>query len=60
MVSDGCGCLAQSNDLGVSGGIFVGNVAIPASADDARTNDAGLVYHDCADGNFAGFQSALG
>ena len=46
---------AQGDDLGVGCGVAVGEVAIPAAADDAVS-----AYDDCAHGNFAGFEGALG
>jgi hypothetical protein len=55
MVTDGCTGLAQGNDLGMGGGIEVGDVAIPSAADDAA-----LAYNHGADWNFSGFERALG
>ena len=46
--------LTQGDDFGVGGGIVVGEVAVPASSEDAATTD-----DDGSDGDFAGFESAL-
>src|SRR5450631_1528400 len=54
MVADRGTCFAQSDDLGVSGGIGVGDVAIEAPA-----HDLALVNHDGPDGNFSGLKRTL-
>jgi hypothetical protein len=46
---------AQRHDLSVGGWIVVGQVAIPASSDDAA-----ITYDDGSYGDFAGLESALG
>jgi hypothetical protein len=46
---------AQGYDFSVSGGIVVGDVAVPSAADDA------LIMDDYgSDGDFSGFEGALG
>ena len=47
--------LAQGDDLGVGGGIGIGEVAVAAASDDFA-----FVNYYRADRDFAGFQSALG
>ena len=55
MVTQSCTGFAQGDDFGMGGGVVVGDVAIPAAADDA------LSAHDySAYRNFAGFERALG
>jgi hypothetical protein len=46
--------LAQGDDLGVSGGIALGQVAIAAAS-----NDYAAAHHDGAHRNFTGLQRAL-
>ena len=46
--------LAESQDLGMRGGIVVGNVAIPTAADDTS-----VAHDDCADRHFSHFERAL-
>jgi hypothetical protein len=48
-------CFAQRNDLSMGGGVVVGQVTIPAPADDAiAVHDNGSYWH------FAGFECAMG
>jgi len=47
--------VAQGHDLGMSGGIVVGDVAIPSAADDAA-----IAHDHGSDRNLSGFQRALG
>jgi len=55
MVTQRGTCLTQSDDLGVSRGIGVGDIAIPSASDDFA-----LMNDNCADGNFSGFERSLG
>jgi hypothetical protein len=55
MVAEGGTGLAQGDDLGVGGGIGIGDVAVAAAS-----YDPAFVHHDGADRNFALFKSALG
>jgi hypothetical protein len=54
VTNGGTGC-AQSYDLGVSRGIGLRDVAVPPAADDSA-----VAYYNCPDGDFAGFEGALG
>jgi hypothetical protein len=54
MIPYGCARLAQGNDLGMGRRIALGDVAIPAAADDAS-----LAHDYGSDGDFAGFECAL-
>jgi hypothetical protein len=58
MVTNGCTRFSQSNDLGVSGRVVVGNVAVPSSAYDAVIAYA-VIYNDRAHRNLLGFERAL-
>ena len=55
MVTNDCTGRAQSDDFGVSSGVVVGEIAIPAAGDDLALAD-----DDGADGNLSGFEGALG
>src|SRR5258707_7349831 len=55
MVAESGSCCAQSDDLSVGRWIGIGDVAIPSPA-----NDAAFADNYCADGDFSGFESALG
>ena len=47
--------LTQGDDFGVGGGIVIGQVAVPATSEDAALTD-----DDGSDGDFSGFEGALG
>lgn len=55
MVTNRRTCVSQRNHFRVSGGIAIGDVAVPAAADDVS-----IAYNDCAYGNLVHFQGALG
>ncbi len=55
VITEGCTGFAQSDDLGVGGGVGVRDVAVPAAAYDFSVAD-----HDRTDGNLAHFQSPMG
>jgi hypothetical protein len=55
MVTQGDSSLAQGDDFGVGGGIFIEDVAIPSPA-----HDAVFMHHHSSDGHFACFQRSLG
>jgi len=55
VVTEVCTGRPQSDNLGVRAGIRVGEITIPAASDDAAVE-----HHNCADGNLARFQCALG
>jgi hypothetical protein len=55
MVTQSCTGFAQGDDFGVGGGVAVGEVAIPAAANDAVSAHDYSAYR-----NFAGFEGALG
>jgi hypothetical protein len=55
MITEVSSGFAQGGDLGVSGGIAIDDIAIPASSDDAPRE-----YDDGSDWNLTGFECALG
>ena len=54
MVTDGCASFAERDHFGVRRGIVIGDIAVPAAADDSS-----LGYNDGAYRNFARFESTL-
>ena len=55
VITQVCSGLAKGDDFGVSGGIEIGDIAIPASTDDLSRVDDDRAY-----GDLARFQCALG
>src|ERR1700751_4106682 len=55
VITNGCSSLAKCDHFGVSSGIAIGDVAVPATADDVS-----VTHNDSAYGNFMDFQCALG
>lgn len=55
MIAKNLASFTKGDDLGVGGGIVGGEIAIPATSDDAAVED-----DDGADGDFASFEGALG
>jgi hypothetical protein len=55
MVTEVCTGFAQGDDFGMSAGIVIGNIAIPAAAYDLT-----VAHNDRAYGDFARFKGALG
>jgi hypothetical protein len=55
VVTNGCTCFPQSDDLGMGRGVGAGDVAIPSAP-----YDPAVANHDRAHWNFSRFERALG